>query len=315
LKIDDAAVKTQDHILVTGANGFLGRHVARLISRRGKRVIGIGHGAWKQDEWQSWGLSSWHNADVTLQTLEQFAGTPSAIIHCAGSGSVAFSVQHPLEDFARTVVTTANVLEYIRLRAPGCRIVYPSSASVYGTVEVLPIREDTCAAPISPYGTHKLMSEQLIASHARQFGTSAAIVRLFSVYGPDLRKQLLWDACSKLVRGETEFMGTGHEERDWLHVEDAARLMLAAVDQATLQCPVVNGGCGEGVAVRDIISSLSLYLMEQPFAPVFSGAQRMGDPSRYVADIVAAKAWGWSPEHSWREGIEEYALWWKTVTR
>ena len=301
--------------VVTGAYGFLGRHIARLLAQRGFRVVGLGHGEWCQPEWESWGLREWHQGDVNLQTLALISGSPHVIIHCAGSGSVAFSVQNPLEDFSRTVVTTANVLEYIRLHAPACRIIYPSSASVYGTVEVLPIREDARVAPISPYGNHKLMSEQLIASHARQFGTPSAIVRLFSVYGPDLRKQLLWDACSKLSRGEIVFMGTGREERDWLHVEDAARLMLAAVDHATMQCPVVNGGYGEGVTVRDIVTSLSLYLLEQPSEPVFSGAQRMGDPSRYVADIVAAKAWGWRPEHGWRQGVEEYALWWKTVAR
>jgi UDP-glucose 4-epimerase len=299
--------------VVTGAYGFLGRHVARLLARRGFRVVGLGHGDWCQPEWESWGLSEWHQGDVSLQTLTLISDSPHVIIHCAGSGSVAFSVQHPLEDFARTVVTTANVLEYIRLHAPACRVIYPSSASVYGTVEVLPIREDTRAAPISPYGTHKLMSEQLIASHARQFGTLGAIVRLFSVYGPDLRKQLLWDACSKLSRGEMEFMGTGHEERDWLHVEDAAKLMLAAVDHASEECPVVNGGYGEGGTVRDIVTSLALCLLKQPSAPIFSGAQRMGDPSQYIADIAAAKAWGWQPEHTWRQGVEEYALWWKTV--
>jgi UDP-glucose 4-epimerase len=299
--------------VVTGAHGFLGRHAARLLAQRGFRVLGLGHGDWCQPEWEAWGLSKWHRSEVNLQTLVLHAGSPQVIIHCAGGGSVAFSVANPLGDFARTVVTTANVLEYIRLYAPECRMVYPSSASVYGTAEVLPIREDSRVSPISPYGTHKLMSEQLIASHARQFGTPAAIVRLFSVYGPDLRKQLLWDACSKLSRGEMEFMGTGHEERDWLHVEDAAQLMLAAVDHATSHCPVVNGGYGEGVTVRDIVTYLSHCLFEQPSAPIFSGAQRMGDPSRYVADIVAARAWGWQPERGWKQGVEEYARWWKTV--
>jgi UDP-glucose 4-epimerase len=89
--------------------------------------------------------------------------------------------------------------------------------------------------------------------------------------------------------------------------------MLAAVDHATSHCPVVNGGYGEGVTVRDIVTYLSHCLFERPAAPIFSGAQRMGDPSRYVADIVAARAWGWQPERGWKQGVEEYARWWKTV--
>ncbi len=166
-------------VVVTGAYGFLGRHVARLFSRCGYTVLGMGHGEWSREEWQQWGLSGWLCADVTLETLEQHAVVPSVIVHCAGGGSVSFSIEDPIADFERTVVSTAHVLEYVRKAAPSCRVVYPSSASVYGTVEELPIREDCRTAPISQYGVHKLMAELMVASYARQFGTSATIVRLF----------------------------------------------------------------------------------------------------------------------------------------
>src|ERR1035441_4537624 len=109
-------------IVVTGAYGFIGRHVARLFAQRGHKVVGIGHGEWPREEWESWGLSGWHQTDITLSTLQQYAGCPSAIVHCAGSGSVYFSVEYPLADFERTVVTTAHVLEYVRLRAPSCSV-------------------------------------------------------------------------------------------------------------------------------------------------------------------------------------------------
>lgn len=297
-------------MLVTGANGFLGRHVARFFSRKGHTVLGIGHGEWSREEWESWGLCGWQRADVTLGTLEQHAGTPSAIIHCAGGGSVASSIDNPLADFERTVETTAHVLEYVRAVAPSCRVVYPSSASVYGTVEELPIRENWHAAPISQYGVHKMMAEQMIASYARQFGTSAAIVRLFSVYGCGLRKQLLWDACRKFTNHDNIFMGTGDEVRDWLHVEDAAELLLAAAEHASVECPTVNGGSGEGITVREVLVHLASRLLPMDPIPTFSGTQRTGDPSRYVADIEGSKGWGWSPKRDWKEGVAEYAAWW-----
>jgi UDP-glucose 4-epimerase len=294
---------------VTGANGFLGRHVARCFAGRGHAVLGIGHGEWLREEWELWGLSGWHSADVTLETLRQHAGEPAVIVHCAGGGSVSFSIDDPIADFERTVVTTAHVLEYVRKSAPSCRVVYPSSASIYGTAETVPIGEDCPAAPISQYGTHKLMAEQMVTSYGRQFGTSAAIVRLFSVYGCGLRKQLLWDACRKFASHDSVFMGTGDEMRDWLHVEDAATLLLAAAEHASPRCPTVNGGSGQGVTVRDVL----LHLGSGPFQtePSFSGAQRMGDPTRFVADIESAKAWGWLPKRRWTEGVEEYAKWWK----
>ncbi len=297
-------------VIVTGASGFLGRHVARLFSRKGHTVLGIGHGEWSREEWEPWGLSEWHRADVTLETLGEHAGTPSVIVHCAGGGSVSLSIDNPIADFERTVVTTAHVLEYVRTAAPSCRVVYPSSASVYGAVEELPIREDCRPAPISQYGVHKLMAEQMVASYSRQFGTSASIVRLFSVYGCGLRKQLLWDACRKFANDDNVFMGTGDEVRDWLHVEDAVELLYAAVEHASPECPTVNGGSGVGTTVRDVLAHLGRCLPPAGCMPTFSGAQRAGDPSRFVASIDASKAWGWSPNRHWKHGVEEYAAWW-----
>lgn len=308
---DSAGFKTKKYVLVTGANGFLGRHVARLFARQGNTVLGIGHGEWLQEEWELWGLSGWQSSDVTLKALKEYVGEPDVIVHCAGSGSVAFSIDDPLADFERTVETTAHVLEYVRTSAPSCRVVYPSSASVYGTVDTVPIREDCPAAPISQYGTHKLMAELMVTSYSRQFGTSAAIVRLFSVYGCGLRKQLLWDACRKFANNDSTFMGTGDEVRDWLHVEDAATLLMAAAEHASPKCPTVNGGSGQGVAVRDVLLCLGSSLLQNGIIPGFSGAQRAGDPTRYIADIEGSKTWGWQPTRRWTEGVEEYAAWWK----
>jgi UDP-glucose 4-epimerase len=311
LKSDSVGLNTQGYVLVTGAYGFLGRHVSRLFAQKGYTVMGIGHGDWSREEWESWGLSAWCQADITVAALKQYSGCPSLIVHCAGSGSVSFSVENPLVDFERTVVTTAHVLEYVRVHAPSCRVVYSSSASVYGAVETVPIREECSAAPISQYGAHKLMAEQMILSYARQFLTSAAIVRLFSVYGCGLRKQLLWDACRKFSNQDTVFMGTGDEVRDWLHVEDAAELMFSASEHASSACPTVNGGSGEGATVRDVLVHLGSSLhRDNPPMPSFSGEQRAGDPSRYVADIAGSRAWGWQPKHGWRAGVAEYAAWW-----
>lgn len=296
--------------LVTGASGFLGRYTARLLSAEGYLVTGIGHGDWSREEWRSWGLAAWGQADVTTQTLLELDCKPDVLVHCAGSGSVTASIKTPLSDFERTVVTTAHVLEYVRLHAPSCSVIYPSSASVYGTTASVPIREDSPAAPISQYGTHKLMAEQMIASYCRQFGMSASIVRFFSVYGAGLRKQLLWDAASKLASDDLTFMGTGDEVRDWLHVEDAARLMLTASRNSSTDCPTVNGGSGGGVSVRDVVTHLGRGLLGREIAPSFSGVRRIGDPSRYVADIERSKAWGWRPERDWKDGVTEYASWW-----
>ena len=297
-------------VVITGAHGFLGRHAARIFAGRGYSVVGIGHGNWSRADWESWGLSDWHQADVTLEFLRRFAGAPYAILHCAGSGSVGFSVAQPFEDFQRTVATTAHVLEYVRLDSPATRVVYPSSASVYGRAETFPIREDCRLAPIAPYGAHKRMAEELLAFHARWFQAAVSVVRFFSVYGCGLQKQLLWDACRKLTAGDRVFMGTGDEIRDWLHVDDAAELLLLAVERASPECPTANGGTGEGVRVRELLNHVAQSLCPSRPSVEFSGVASAWDPECYIADPTRAISWGWRPQRQWRKSVAEYVAWW-----
>lgn len=295
-------------VLVTGAAGFIGRHVAREFAAQGWYVVGMGRGDWS--DWSAFGISQWHCCDVTLEALQTFAEKPCAIIHCAGGASVGNSVAEPYQDFIKTVDTMAQVLEFIRLHSPQTKLVYPSSASVYGQVSQLPIVENAPLLPISPYGFHKKMAESLCQLYAHQFGVSVAIVRLFSIYGAGLHKQLLWDACNKLSQGRDDFFGTGAEIRDWLHVKDAAQLIKLAADQASTFCPVVNGGSGSGVTTKEILCFVA-EKMDVSLTPIFSSLAKEGDPNAYIADIVQARAWNWSPNINWRNGVAEYVEWFK----
>jgi UDP-glucose 4-epimerase len=295
--------------LVTGAVGFLGRHVARGLAAAGWRVAGVGHGDWDAAERRCFGVGDWRVGDVTADTLASF-GDPDLIVHCAGGGSVAASLADPPADFARTVATTATVLDFARRRKRPPRIVYPSSPAVYGANAGSAAHTDAALAPISPYGLHKKMAEDLCRFHAAQYGLPVAIVRLFSVYGAGLRKQLLWDACSKIAGGRAVFAGTGDEVRDWLHIDDAVALLLLAADHATGDCPTVEGGTGIGTPNRAVLRSLCT-LLERSTSPAFSGTARAGDPPRYVADIAAARRWGWEPRRALADGLALYAGWFK----
>jgi UDP-glucose 4-epimerase len=297
--------------LVTGARGFIGRHVARHLAGRGWRVSGIGHGDWPGAAARDWGLSEWHSGEVSLEHLVACAGRPGLIVHCAGGASVAGSIERPDEDFHRTVSSTAAVLEFARSHARGAAVVFPSSAAVYGEAQQIPIPETAPLRPISPYGTHKLMAEELCRGYARDFQVAVAVVRLFSVYGPGLRKQLWWDACGRLARQEpARFSGDGTETRDWLHVLDAVALLEIAARRASSDCPVVNGGCGCPVALAELLAQF-FALRGRTDQPVFAGAGRKGDPKHYAADIGLARSWGWVPAREWRKGVEEYLDWYR----
>ena len=297
-------------ILVTGANGFLGRHVCRAAARQGNLVIGLGHGDWMDETWRRWGLTAWHELDVTLASLVAHAGTPDVIVHCAGSSSVGFSIENPAQDFERTVATTVGVLEYLCTCAPGTALVYPSSAAVYGRAEILPIPEESPLAPISPYGVHKKIAEELCRSYSESFGVPVAIVRIFSAYGVELRKQLLWDASRKVRAGDFRFAGSGQETRDWVNSEDVARLLLIAADHAGREVPIVNCASGTEVANQSILEVL-LEALGANQGPEFTGGARSGDPERYAGDPSRASAWGWAPRRLWQEGVREYARWFR----
>lgn len=295
-------------VLVTGANGFLGRHVSRVASQQGNRVVGLGHGDWTEETWRRWGLSAWHELDVTLSSLVAHAGKPDIIVHCAGGSSVGFSIENPAQDFERTVVTTLEVLEYLRTSSPETALVYPSSGAVYGRAASLPISEESPLVPISPYGVHKKIAEDLCRSYGESLGVRVAIIRIFSAYGTELRKQLLWDASRKAILGDCRFGGTGRETRDWVNAEDVARLLLLGGDHAERDASIVNCATGTEVAVESILAVL-FDALGTSLKPEFTGSARPGDPERFAGDPSRAAAWGWSPQKPLAEGVREYADW------
>lgn len=300
-------------VLVTGANGFLGRHVCRRAAAQGHQVVGIGHGSWARDDPRSSGLGEWHELDVTLASLEARGGRPDLLVHCAGGSSVGASIESPAEDFERTAATTIGVLEYLRTRSPNTALVYPSSTAVYGCAAQMPIDEDCQPSPISPYGVHKLIAEDLCRSYGRTFGLRMAIVRVFSAYGVGLRKQLLWDASRRASAGDFRFGGTGRETRDWVHAEDVADLLLLAADHASPGVPTVNGATGIETANHAILELL-FEALGTGRTPEFTGIARAGDPERYVGDPSRAASWGWSPRRRVDEGVREYAGWFRALT-
>ncbi|PWR18216.1 NAD-dependent epimerase/dehydratase family protein [Zavarzinia compransoris] len=298
-----------NRVLVTGAAGFIGQAVASCLISRGRDVVGIGRGLPPA----GLDLAAWNGEGVTLETLRDCAEGVEEIYHCAGSGSVAMSLQCPDKDFACNVVTTQVVLEFARQQG-GPKVVLLSSAGVYGTLDEMPIRIDSPLKPISPYGVNKVICELLIRQYAQHFSVPATIVRLFSVYGEGLRKQLLWDAGHRLLRGDGTFFGTGTETRDWIHVDDAARLIVAAGAAARADVSVINGGTGRAVAIRTIVEGLAARLGGGCDIR-FDGQVRAGDPQHYEADIAQALATGWRAEVGLEEGLDRYVDWLKrTVT-
>lgn len=301
-------------ILVTGAFGFLGRNVAKYFKSKGFYVCGIGRGKWlDENEPLLWGIDRWYGDDITQGNLNALSIKPDVIVHCAGGGSVGFSMENPYQDFQNTVNGTIEVLEFIRLSSPSTKLIYPSSPAVLGCCDDLPITTETIGMPVSPYGFHKRMAEDLCLSYLKNFDVNVSIIRFFSIYGNGLTKQLLWDACNKIRYAEEgqslEFWGTGNETRDWIHVSDAASLIYSVYSQE--QNIIINGASGKRYQIKEIIE-LVAKAMGTDKSLVFNNHHKPGDPKYYWADISKNYQLDWSPTVTVESGIQEYVDWFKT---
>jgi len=307
-------------IWITGAKGFIGRHLARHLETLGERICGIGHGIWPSLEASSWGVEHWVNGEIdaaNLESLRRRAGDPTAIYHLAGGSSVGSSIANPLEDFARTVASTARLLEWMRDAAPAAKLVAISSAAVYGSQYPKPIPPDAPTRPYSPYGHHKSMMEQLCRSYGETFGLRCTVVRLFSVYGPWLRKQLLWDLCSRIAVGETpiRLAGTGAELRDWTEVSDVVRLLRVAESLPGAPGETLNGGSAAGTCVADVAALVIRSWGGEKGPVTFSGERRPGDPFSLVADGTQLRGLDFRWEVALPQGIDHYVRWFREERR
>lgn len=304
-------------VLITGAHGFLGRYSSLMFKKNNWRVIGIGHGHWGFEQPANYGIDNWIEADIDFYTLVKINEKLDCVVHCAGGSSVGYSLRYPLQDFNKTVTASINLLEYIRIHQPQAQIIYPSSAAVYGKKENTPISETDTLCPISPYGFHKKVVEELFASYSINFALSTRIIRFFSVYGAGLKKQLLWDACNRIdisTKREIHFFGTGQETRDWLHVKDAANLIFKMANTPAPDTIVINGGTGRRRTNQQILNYLSTQIKDDTIV-VFNNKSREGDPKHYWADISTAETYNWHPKINIEDGLKEYALWFKQQKR
>ncbi|GAC1331780.1 MAG: NAD-dependent epimerase/dehydratase family protein [Steroidobacteraceae bacterium] len=300
---------------ITGARGFIGRHLAHHLNGQGLTVCGIGHGHLPADAWPEAGLAQWSNSEITGEALAHLAteqGVPSWVFHLAGGSAVGASLHAPLEDFNRTTGTTARLLEWLRVHSPASKLIVASSAAVYGDTAGAPAEESRAAAPVSPYGYHKFMMEQLCREYSRVFGLETCVLRMFSVYGEGLRKQLLWD-CSVKLTAQTrsiELGGSGEELRDWIHIDDAVAMIRRASELASIDSPILNGGSGRAVRVRDVVMLLSSALSSTARVN-FSGIRRPGDPAALIADTRRMTAAGGTCRVSIEAGVRRYADWFR----
>lgn len=294
---------TAIHALVLGGGGFIGSHLLRrLESHAGYARVEIAGTPARGMQ----GARGWMSGDIDAGLLASCA-VPDVVFWAIGGASVGKSVSDPQEDFRRSIPPLVALLDRLSMAWRGARLVFLSSAAVYGAAGTDATPVTAPLMPVSPYGRHKAESERMIQQADSGTGRHR-IVRPFSVYGPGLQRQLFWDALQRAARGDLRFAGTGDELRDWLHVDDLAS-MLADVGAGTCDLPAVsNAGTGRGTRVAEALALLLSFLPSQP-VPTFDGNVRAGDPLQLVADpgsLGPGARYFVTPLH---EGLAQYVRW------
>jgi UDP-glucose 4-epimerase len=309
-------------ILITGAHGFIGSYLARRLSTQGYFVSGLGHGTWTAAEALRAGVNQWFCGDINVDNLRmlQKQGTPEIVYHLAGGSAVGAALANPRDDFFRTVVSTIELLEWLRLDAPSTQLVAVSSAAVYGGGYKGPIPENAKPYPVSPYGHHKYMMESLCRSYGDSYGLKVLMARLFSVFGPGLRKQLLWDICTRLATGELPMVlgGSGNELRDWTDVREVVRVLEILPSIVVPANRVINIGTGVPTSVRQIALGLATAWQGHEAnedTVSFSGRSRQGDPFSLVADPQYLNCLGFQWRISVSQTLADYVDWFKQHSR
>ncbi|EJY9801563.1 NAD-dependent epimerase/dehydratase family protein [Escherichia albertii] len=267
-------------IMVLGAGGFIGSHLCNLCIQNSATVYALGRNL-DNVKVVNERLIKLNSNEITEKTLSGVP-QPDYVYFLIGAASVAKSIEAPLYDFNQSIPPLLLVLEKLRKEWLGTRFIFISSAAVYGENASESTSIHSFLMPLSPYGLNKKISETYVQYYMKHYGINAKIIRPFSVYGPGLKKQLIWDVLSKIKNKQHHYFGSGNEMRDWIYIDDFISVLCNYVNNYNLMSDLINVGSGVPVKVKDIIGQL--YALTDSFeTPSFSDGGKEGDPKHLVS--------------------------------
>lgn len=289
-------------VLIIGSEGFIGKHLHRYMKDQGHEVWGADVVTRYADQ-EKYFLVDASNSDFTSVFRHcQY----DLCVNCSGAASVPESLKNPVRDYFLNTVNVFKLLDAIRNEQSHCRFINLSSAAVYGNPDQLPVSEAAIPNPLSPYGIHKLQSEQICREFYEFHKIPTCSLRIFSVYGPGLQKQLFWDLMKKARSGEAfSLFGTGRESRDFIFVSDLVRVIELVNEHSAFEADVINVANGEEVFIQDAVSVFFSFFDEE-ISYSFSGDSRKGDPVNWKADISKLRSYGYQAEMDMPGGLEAY---------
>ncbi|MGA2937190.1 MAG: NAD-dependent epimerase/dehydratase family protein [Syntrophobacteraceae bacterium] len=300
-----------EKVMVTGAAGFIGSHLADCLLEKGCSVTGFDNlSTGFTENLDKAGRSSNFRiveGDVLdLPALTKAMTGCDFVFHLAANADVRFGTEHPRKDLEQNTIATFNVLE--AMRANGIRrIAFPSTGSIYGEPDVFPTPEDApFPVQTSLYGASKLAGEGLIQAYCEGFGFTGWIFRFVSILGERYSHGHVFDFYKSLLADPRRLrvLGNGRQRKSYLYVQDCINAMLIAIGKPKGKVNIFNLGVDEYCLVNDSIGWICDHLGVKPELD-YTGGERgwIGDSPFIFLDCSRIKELGWEPKLKINEGV------------
>ena len=305
--------------LITGGAGFIGSTLANYLSNENSVVVIDDLSMGKKDNLVKNSNLKFINGSVTNKEVMSdvlINNNFDYIFHLAAIASVADSVERPVETHQVNFESVLLLLELIKNYQKDLkRLVFSSSAAVYGDEPTLPKQEESVIRPLTPYAVDKFAAEQYVLDYYHLYGIPTSAVRFFNVYGPNQNPEspysgvisILVDRYKKLQSGvETQFtlFGDGSQSRDFVFIEDVIQALLLVANKEEALGRQFNVGTGNAISLIELIKVIDEAL--ELSLTVKHETDRDGDIKDSVADISRLKSLGFKPNFSIHEGMQKY---------
>jgi dTDP-glucose 4,6-dehydratase/UDP-glucose 4-epimerase len=292
-------------ILIIGSCGFIGKHLCKYFKTLGYKVFCAD--IIIKEEKDYFILNSENTNFVHLF----MANTYEICINASGAANVNLSFNYPQLDFNLNTSNVLHILVAIQTHNPDCKFVNFSSAAVYGDPNLLPIREHSKLSPISPYGYHKMYSEFICKEFYDLYNVKTISLRVFSVYGEGLKKQIFWDLHDKIINSDNNeilILGNGSESRDFIYINDLLEALKLIIFNLKFEGQQVNIANGEEIFIKDAVEKF-IGLHNKKINVKYDNKGLSGNPKNWIADISVIKNIGYEKKFDLNNGLTNYINW------
>ncbi|MDF0479328.1 NAD-dependent epimerase/dehydratase family protein [Vagococcus sp. PNs007] len=305
--------------LITGGAGFIGSNLTNYLVKEHKVVVIDDLSMGQQENLKPSANLTFIKGDVTDRKLMKEIITTNEfdyIFHLAAIASVADSVERPVETHQVNFESVLMLLELAKEHQKNMkRLVFSSSAAVYGDEPTLPKTEESVIRPLTPYAIDKFAAERFVLTYSKLYNVPTSAVRFFNVFGPNQNPKspysgvisILVDQFKRRLRDEETLFsvyGDGKQSRDFIYVDDVVQALLLVSKSMISLGEVYNVGTGNETDLNELIMMIS-EILEVELLVSYEKA-RVGDIPKSLADITKLKSINFKSNYSVKEGLENY---------